>query len=126
LRGDDSGATALEFALIVPVAVTCLVGMAELGWGLHLAATVRWTLEQEARTLLLNPNVTAAQLKTAMVHDMAGVANPQSLTVTLATDSSDPNSKVINATSAFTYALWIPFVPTQTLNFTATTSVPTL
>jgi Flp pilus assembly protein TadG len=125
-RSDERGATALEFALVIPVAIVFLIGVFQIAWAMHVAATVRWALERDSRVLMMTPTTTADQLKTAMVTDMHGVANPQSLTVALATDSSNPASKIINATSTFSYPLWIPFVPTRTLNFTATTAVPTL
>lgn len=124
LRADRGGATALEFALVAPVLFTFVLGAFQLAWGLHCAATVRWALEKEARTVFLTPGTTADQLKTAMVADLNGVANAQSLTVTVAADNSNPAADVINASSAFTYSLWIPFLPTQSLSFTAHTSVP--
>jgi Flp pilus assembly protein TadG len=124
LRADRGGATALEFALVAPVLFTFVLGAFQVAWGLHCAATVRWALEKEARTVFLTPNTTADQLKTAMVADLNGIANAQSLAVTVAVDNSNPASDIINASSSFTYSLWIPFLPTQSLSFNAHTSVP--
>lgn len=122
---DDRGATALEFALILPVLITFLIGVIQVGWAMHCAASVRWALEKDVRTVLLAPTTTADQLKQAMVADLNGLAKPQSLTVTLVADSSNSSSAIIKAKSAFVYDLWIPFLPTRSLNFTATTFVPT-
>ena len=59
-----------------------------------------------------------------MIADLSGLATATSLTITVLADNSNSASAVLNASSAFTYNLWIPFVPTRDLNFTATTAVP--
>ena len=114
----------MEFALVSPVLIAFLFGVFQMAWALHSAASVRWALEKDARTVFLTPGTTADQLKTAMLNDLRGLANPQALTVTLAADNSNPASDIITATSQFTYSLWIPGLSTRSLTFTAKTSVP--
>lgn len=124
---DVSGATALEFALISPVLILLAVGGFQLAWALHCAATVRWSLEANARNLMFNPSEPADALKTAMLSSMAGLASPRSsdLTVTITQDTSNPASKMLVATSTYNTTLTVPFLPSAPLAFNAVTRVPT-
>jgi len=122
--GDEGGATALEFALVAPLLIVLLVGTFQLAWAMHCAASVRWSLETNARSLLMTPGTTADQLKTAMVSQLGGVADTSNLTVTLTTDSSIAGAKVLVAASTYTASLAVPMLAAQTLTFNAKTSVP--
>ena len=124
---DVSGATALEFALISPALIMMLIGGFQLGWALHCAATVRWSLETSARNLMIDPTETASTLKSAMLSALSGRTNVPSsaLTVTIAQDTSNPASKLLVATSTYNTTLVIPFVTSTPLTFTSVTSVPT-
>lgn len=123
---DSSGATALEFALVSPVFILLLVGLFQLAWALHCAATVKWSLETSARNLLLNPSETAATLKSDMLNLLAGRATANNLTVTITTDTSNPAGKMLVASSVYQTTLVIPFVPQTPLTFNASTSVPAI
>lgn len=120
----DSGATMLEFALVAPVLIVALVGAFQFAWALHCAASVRWSLETNSRSLLLNPATTADQLKSAMLSQLSGMADNTHITVSLVTDNSTPSAPVVRASSVYLAQLAIPFVPTQTLTFNAQTEVP--
>jgi len=124
-RRDASGATALEFALVAPVLFALLIAIVQLGWALHCAASVRWSLETNARTLLLNPATTADQLKAAMVAQLSGLADSSNLTVGLTTDTSVPAATVKHASSIYQANISIPMFPAQSLVFTSQTNVPT-
>jgi len=123
---DASGATALEFALVSPVFITALVGLFQVAWALHSAATVKWSLETAARNLMLNPSESASTLKSDMVTLLAGRASSSNLTVTIATDSSNPAGKMLVASSVYKMPLVIPLLSDQNLTFNASTSVPAL
>ena len=123
---DSSGATALEFALVSPVFIMTLVGVFQVAWALHSAATVKWSLETASRNLMLNPSETAATLKSDMVTLLAGRASSSNLTVTIATDTSNPAGKMLVASSVYTTPLIIPLLPDNSLTFNASTTVPAL
>src|SRR5258706_12782288 len=96
---DTSGATALEFALVSPVFIPLLVGLFQVAWALHSAATVKWSLETASRSLLLNPSETATTLKSDMVGLLAGRASSSNLTVTITQDTTNPAGKMLVAAS---------------------------
>jgi Flp pilus assembly protein TadG len=122
--GDTSGATAMEFALISPLLVMMIVGGFQLAWAMHCAASVRWSLETNARGLMLNPSESAATLKTAMLNALGGKATPSSLSVTITQDTSNAASKLLVATSTYRTTLSVPFVASTPLTFTSVTKVP--
>jgi Flp pilus assembly protein TadG len=120
---EDGGAAAVEFALVLPAMLVCLVGLVQVGWALHCGSSVRWALESSARQLLLNPGTTADQLKTAMTDKLQTIADPNNLTVTVTSGSSN-GAPVLQASSRYVYDLQILFLPSQQLTFTAATTVP--
>jgi Flp pilus assembly protein TadG len=122
--GDSSGATALEFALISPPLIMLLVGGIQLTWALHCAASVRWSLETNARGLMLNPTETASTLRSAMLTSLNGKATASDLTVTITQDTSNAASTLLVATSTFHATLAVPFVSSAPLTFTSVTKVP--
>lgn len=121
---DESGATAVEFSLLATVFFIFVFGVFQLGYALHCGASVRWALENNARTLLLTPTTTQTDLRTAMLANLTDVPNSNSVTVTLTEDTTDPTAKMFTATSAYTYPLSIPILPTQNLQFNASVNVP--
>jgi Flp pilus assembly protein TadG len=123
LRNDISGATALEFAMISPLLFALLFGGVQLAWAMHCAASVRWSLETNARQLMMTPNESAATLKSAMMSALAGKTNVNDLTVTIAPDNSGPAPMLV-ATSVYRTTLSVPFLSSAPLTFTSSTSVP--
>lgn len=121
---DASGTTALEFALISPALILLIIGFVQLAWTLHCAASVRWSLETSARNLMLNPTENAAALKTDMLSRLSGRADANHLTVTIASDASNPSAPLLVATSVFHTTLQVPFLDAHPLTFTAVTKVP--
>jgi Flp pilus assembly protein TadG len=124
LVSDRSGAAAVEFALVFPVFLALMIGLLQLGWALHCAASVRWALETSARTLLINPSATASDLQTAMTSKLASVADSSNLSVALSTQTAAGGARVLHAASTYSYRLQIPLLPSWTLTFHAATDVP--
>ena len=124
-RCDVAGATAVEYAFVAPMLLMVLIALIQLGWTLHCAASVRWALENSARSLMLDPNVSASDLRASMLTQLSGIADASSLTVTLATDSSDPTQTIKTAQSAYTQALTLPFLPSWNFSFHSSVAVPT-
>jgi Flp pilus assembly protein TadG len=122
---DQGGATALEFALVLPVFVTLLLGGFQVAWVMHSAASVRWSLESSSRMLLLNPTTTQDQLRTAVAAKLQGLVNPSDVTVTLVADNSTAGAPVLRASSDYRPTLVIPLVSRWNLDLKATTVVPT-
>jgi Flp pilus assembly protein TadG len=123
LARDDSGASAVEFALLSPLLVLILVGMIQVGWALHCAASVRWALDASARSLLVDPDQTADELRSAMLARLSGLADTRTLAVTLQRNATD---RTLVVSTHYEADLTLPLIPTDTLTFRNVVTVPTL
>jgi Flp pilus assembly protein TadG len=121
----EDGGSAIEFSLLAAIFLSFFMGVFQLGLALHYGASVRWALETSARSLLIDPTTTQTQLHDKVVAYLADVPGGSGVTVTLAKDSTDPNAKVYNASSSYSYPLSILFLPTYNLTFNAHVVVPT-
>jgi Flp pilus assembly protein TadG len=122
--GDESGATAVEFALVIPVFLTVLIGSFQVAWVMHCAATVRYGLESSARSLLLDPTITQDQLQAAVLAKLSGMVDTRRITIALTRDTSTAGAPVLRASSTYQPSLSIPFVASWPLTLRATTTVP--
>lgn len=67
LRPDASGATAVEFALVVPVLLVFLFGFLDYGYWIYLRSTAAGALEGAARSAGVGgPTVNPATFQTAV------------------------------------------------------------
>jgi Flp pilus assembly protein TadG len=121
---DERGASALEFAFVLPLLAVLTVGGLQLAWALHCASSVRWSLETSARALVLDPQITADQVRSVMLSRLGGTIDPSAVTVALTPDMSTPGVRVIRATSTYQATLAVAFLPAVPLRFSATTTVP--
>ncbi|HCY99558.1 MAG: hypothetical protein A3D16_00735 [Rhodobacterales bacterium RIFCSPHIGHO2_02_FULL_62_130] len=81
-RKDQSGATALEFALLATPLLILTFGIVEFGRALFLQQTLTYATDQAARTLYLNPAATRTALA-QIIADNVFLADPARITVTL-------------------------------------------
>jgi Flp pilus assembly protein TadG len=55
-KRDETGGSAVEFALVAPIFIVALVGLTELGFAIHAHATLTQIAEGGARHLLFDPD----------------------------------------------------------------------
>lgn len=91
-RKDETGATALEFALLAVPLVMLTFGIVEFGRALFLQQTLTYATDKAARTLYLNPQATQSTLAALIAQDVF-LADPARITVTLCT-STEPSCGV--------------------------------
>ncbi len=115
----SGGATVIEMAILAPVFLTALVGVLQLGWAFHCAATMRWALETSARALLISPTTTESQLRSAVADRVEAASGVRTVTVALVRDNG-----VARATAVYRHPLDLPLVPRVNLRFRAETVVP--
>lgn len=121
---DEGGGSAIEFSLLGSLFFALLFGVFQLGLALHYGASVRWALETSARSLVITPTTTQADLRAQMLSNLANVPGADSVAVTLATDTSNPNAKLYRASASYAYPLSVPFLPAYNLRFNSSVTVP--
>lgn len=66
IGADESGATALEFAIIGSVFVIASMGIIEFGRSLQVRNEIAYAMDHGARTLLMDADATEAEIKEAI------------------------------------------------------------
>lgn len=121
-RLDSSGATAVEFAMILPILVTFIYGIFQLGWAIFCGNDVRHAIERAARIYIQTPTATDQQFISAVTSNLTTVnINAVGITVTKPTAAG---AQMAQITWTYTYAVAIPFVPTMNLDFGSHIVVP--
>jgi len=116
------GAAALEFALVLPAAVTFMFGVWWLGWAINCGSEVRHAVELGSRIYITTPAATDTQLQTAVASHLTSVSiNSVTLSTSSQTIGTATNKHI---TWSYQTQISIPFIPVQTLNFSGASDVP--
>jgi Flp pilus assembly protein TadG len=119
---DQSGAAAVELALVMPLLVVFIMGIWFMGWSLNLGGEVRHAVELGSRVYVSNPNATTADLQTAIASHLTdvpiGSINLATSTSTIGSASSQHISWSFQTTPP------IPFVSSMPITFNGSYDVP--
>ncbi len=121
-RRGDSGAAALEFAMLAPVLLALLFGVFELGWALHCGASVRYAIERSSRALITDPNTTASALQSAAQARLSGL--PVSNLEISITKETVGTGQIARVSWRYNYNMALPYVPDTTITFDSSMVVP--
>ena len=125
LRGwlaETGGASALEFAILLPVFVTLVFGTMRVGLLFFQAGTVQQALEETARELMVDDTLSEAQLQLsieARLEELISIPVDVTYSVVPVGEVS-----IMRITAAFSVDLIIPFVPTVSVPMDVQTVVP--
>ena len=121
LLRDRNGASAAEFALVLPIFITMILGVLQFGWAQHTAGSMRFALEQAARAMVLNPAMTNAAVK-AMVEARLGTEAAE-ITISVARETV-AGGQVAKLTGTYVHAVGIPGLASMPVNFSRTITAP--
>lgn len=122
LGRDRSGATAAEFALVLPVFIAMVIGLFQFGWTQHCTSSLRFALEQAGRSLMLNPSLTQSQLLSMVQSKLAVGADPN-VTVELNIYGSGPNRTAV-LTGGYTRTFGVPGMAVIPVNYSTAVTTP--
>lgn len=88
LRRCDSGAAAIEFAMIAMVAISVFLGIVEFGRALYMRNELSFAADLAARRILTNPAVTDSDLETT-IRSSSTFVDSENLQLTFGTESVD-------------------------------------
>jgi len=119
---DEDGATAVEFALVLPLLVIFILGIWYLGWAMNLGSEVRHAVELGSRVYISNPSATDTDVKTAIASHLTDVPINS---ITLATTTSSIGSASSQHISwSFQTTAPIPFLSSLQITFNGSYDVP--
>lgn len=119
---DQSGATATEFALVLPMFTLMIVAGLQFGWAQHASGSVNFALEQASRALLLDPTLDEAEVR-AMVLGKLDPGTASKVTVTVARDTEE-GAQVARLTGVYTQTIGLPSLAALPFNYTRTVVTP--
>lgn len=122
LAGDTSGASAVEFGMIAPLLIILLFGIFQVGWALHCASSVRYALDESARALSIDPDLTASEVEADMRARLDRFADPE-ISVSISQDSATPGLRITNLTATYVHSLEAPLLPAWELRFRSAAAV---
>ena len=103
--GCRKGSVAVEFALIIPVALMILVGIIEVGRAMWVRTSLQFVAEEGARYMMVHQNASDADLSAFALEKLVGV-DPASVELSLVRETLDGTDFVtINATFQFQYVV---------------------
>ena len=80
--GAESGATAVEFALVLPLFIMLLIGIFELSRMMFVSSSVQYSVDRAARLAVIDPTVTLAAIETDILARLA-VSNSPAVDLTI-------------------------------------------
>jgi Flp pilus assembly protein TadG len=122
LARDARGATAVEFALVLPLLVIFVFGIWWLGWAINLGGEVRHAVEMGSRVYILHPSATATELQTAVASHLTDVDISDISLATASTTVGTTTSQHI--TWSYQTHAPIPFMSSIPISFSGTYDVP--
>lgn len=118
------GATAVEFALVIPIVLIMVAGIFEMGRAMWIKATMQFVVEETTRYAIVNSAATDAQLITVAT----GYLNDSGLDITLtwATPFTEVVGTItyIDVTATYAFSAVIPLVPLSNITLTAKSRLP--
>ena len=123
---DDSGVAAIEFAFVMPVFLTLVLGTYWTSWAAHCMNSVRYGLAEGARQVQLNPAITQSALQT-YVRNKTSVGNSVgTINVSLTFDPISGGTQLAHTTATYPVNFTIPFVGTYSSTFSVSITVPVI
>lgn len=119
---NDGGASALEFALVLPVFAAMMFGTIQMGIAFYYAGTVQYALERTARLTMIEQDMSSGQVQTAFDNELSTFTD-QNIVINYVVDESG-DVPIAEFTAAYVHEFIIPFVPTFSITFDVETRVP--
>lgn len=123
LKRCDSGATAVELALVLPLFIALLFGIFNFGWALYCGGEVRNAVEQASRELLEDPDLTLEELRAGVASRLHGARIDQ-VTLTRTTETVGSSTHVARISWTYSYAVDTPFLDRKVFNFDSSIVTP--
>jgi len=119
---EESGAYAVEFALISTAFFMLMFGCAYLGIMMFYRSSIQYAVENSVRMVSVDKNTTQSQITTAINNYLESTGLPDA---SVSYASSVYNGvQVGTVTASFTKSITMPFVSTFNLTYSATAKMP--
>jgi len=119
---DESGAAAVEFALVSTVFLAMAIGLCYIGIMLFNNMSLQWAVEKAARVAEINSAATQSDIAGAVNSTLASEGLPNATVAYSSAVTAGITIATIQASYSQTYTL--PMISTFHINFSSNLSVP--
>jgi Flp pilus assembly protein TadG len=120
--GDEAGTSAVEAAICLPILIVVLFGVFHFGWVQHTRSSLRFTLEEASRLLVINPDTTQAAVQTFVGAKFRDLAKGE-VQVTLV-KSDTANGRIASLNASFNSVFAVPLVGSFSIPHSVTVTRP--
>lgn len=122
LRRSESGATAIEFALVALTAIATFLAVIEFGRALYISNSMSYAVDIAARKIMMNPAATNVDVEDTL-RDAIGFGSSEDLEVTFGTETVDTVS-FRTLLISYPLTLLVPNLTKQSIVLTTNRRVP--
>ncbi len=117
---NEDGATATEFALVFPTFIVLMFGVVGLAWSQHCISSMHYALENVSRSVMLNPQMSEAQVGEQVRRQLDGMADPDVMVTLAITD--DDNGRVAHVSGRYEHVIPVPLLQDYPIVYVSTVS----
>lgn len=120
---DARGATAAEFAMVLPIFTLMVLGAVQFGLAQHKAGGMNFALEKAARSVMLNPAMTQSAVQAAVTANLDTETAAKTV-VSYAVETGGAAGNLGRVTGVYTSQIGLPGLAALPFSFTRTVVTP--
>lgn len=102
-RRTDSGAAAVEFALVVPILLALILGMIFFGRAYQVQSSLSMAAREGVRVMALDPDHVATDAENVAVTAAYNLGVPETVTASATACSGDPERTTMTVSHTFSF-----------------------
>jgi hypothetical protein len=121
-KDDESGATAVEFAIVGPIFLIMLIGIVQLSIAYFHGSSVQWAVDRAMRVAMVDADITSAEVE-ALISESLGDINSPEIDLTFSVDTSS-DIHLAHVVANYEIPVQILFMPEFAVEFSVEAFVP--
>ena len=118
----ESGTALVEFAMVMPIYITLLLGLVEFGRAFWIRNTLQFAAEETGRYAMTQLATDSAPLTAKLQSQLSGI-DAGSVSVQVTTDTTS-GTNYVTITADYVFEFLVPFLPVGPVTLTGRSRVP--
>lgn len=117
------GATAVEFAIVLPIFLSFVLGTFEVAHAVYSQGVMRFAIQEIARTIMVDSNLSPSDVEIAVNAKLSGLNVADIVDITATQVDNEDTTETLTLFVSYKYDFEVPLVATIPLVFDSKTSV---